>query len=150
MLFRLNNNIMIIKFVIYGLLGLLTEIFFTGIGSLISKDFTLVGHTYIWMFFIYGLAVFLEKIHDIIRHKNILIRGGIWSVVIFSIEFVTGFLLDKIIGICPWDYSGNSPYTVFGYIRLDYLPFWFVLGLLFERVHDYLDNYLLILKKTPK
>ncbi|MBS4539782.1 hypothetical protein GOQ27_15010 [Clostridium sp. D2Q-11] len=141
---------MIIKFVMYGLIGLLIEVFFTGIGSLISNDFTLIGHTYIWMFFIYGSAVFLERIHDIIRDKNFIIRGGVWSVIIFSIEFVTGFLLHKIIGVCPWDYSGNSPYTILGYIRLDYLPFWFVLGLLFEQLHDYIDNFMITLKETPK
>ncbi|MBS4536065.1 hypothetical protein GOQ29_10610 [Clostridium sp. D2Q-14] len=142
---------MLIKFIVYGLLGLLIEIFFTGIMSLIkSKDFTLIGHTYIWMFFIYGSAVFLEKIHDTIRNKNFIIRGGIWSLVIFVIEFITGFLLEKIIGICPWDYSGNSPYTILGYIRLDYLPYWFILGLLFEKVHDYIENSIPILKKTLK
>lgn len=139
---------MILKFFIYGFLGLIVEIFFTGIHSFISRDFTLIGHTYIWMIFIYGSGVFLEKIHDVIREKNIIIRGGIWVVVILSIEFITGILLKNLIGIIPWDYSGSSPYAVFGVIRLDYIPYWFILGLIFEKLHDFLDNFIFKLKMT--
>lgn len=139
---------MLIKFILYGFLGLLIEIFFTGINSFLNGDFTLSSHTYIWMFFIYGLAVFLEYIHNFIRDKNILIRGGIWAVLIFSIEFFTGFLLKLIIGKCPWDYTDNSNFTLYGYIRFDYFPFWFLLGLIFEKIHDFIDKEIYINKRT--
>lgn len=140
---------MIIKFFIYGFLGLLVEIFFTGIHSFVSNDYTLIGHTYIWMIFIYGWGALLEKIHDLIRDKNFILRGGIWVVLILSIEFITGILLKKLIGICPWDYTGSSPYQVMGVIRLDYIPYWFVLGLIFEKIHDSLDAFIFKLKMTP-
>lgn len=137
------NNIMI-HFIIYGLSGLLLEILWTGLSSLISGDFALTGHTYIWMFFIYGLAIFFESIHDKIRRYNFLIRGFIWVFLIYLIEFTSGFILDILIGYCPWDYKKSTSLTFFGYIRLDYFPAWFVVGLIFEKYHDFLDNKIMI------
>ncbi|NLG32902.1 MAG: hypothetical protein GX550_05215, partial [Syntrophomonadaceae bacterium] len=58
---------------------------------------------------------------------------------IFTIEYLTGWLLSVIIGVCPWDYSGLTRYSVDGFIRLDFFPVWFTAGLIFERIHDYLD-----------
>lgn len=131
---------MLIHFVIYGLLGILMEVFWTGIHSLISGNFNLIGQTSIWMFFIYGSAVFLEPIHNKLRRKSIIIRGIVWVILIYTIEFTTGFLLDQLIGSCPWDYSNSTNYTIKGYIRFDFIPVWFVVGLIFEKVHDFLDK----------
>lgn len=131
---------MITHYIIYGLAGLLIEILWTGIGSLFLGNYALTGHTYIWMFFIYGLGVFLEPIHDKIREYNILIRGFIWVFLIYIIEYSTGYLLQILIGYCPWDYSTQTRYHLNGFIRFDYFPAWFVVGLLFERFHDYLDK----------
>ncbi len=109
-------------------------------GSLLIGNYALTSTTYLWMFFIYGLAVFFEPIHDRIRSENFLIRGFVWVFLIYAIEFSTGFLLEKIIGYCPWDYSNSTAYTFFGYIRLDYFPAWFIAGMLFERFHNYMDR----------
>lgn len=130
---------MVIRLIVYGLIGFLTEVIFTGMGSLISGSWYLTGYTYLWMFPIYAMAIFLEPLHDRIRTAPWLIRGFIYVSVIFIIEFFAGFLLNMLIGFCPWDYTGLSSYSVGGYIRLDFLPFWFVAGLLFERLHDFLD-----------
>ena len=35
--------------------------------------------------------------------------------------------------MCPWDYS-HTPFHYKGIIRMDYLPVWFVTGLLFEKI----------------
>lgn len=126
------------KFIFYGLIGWCIEVIWTGLGSLIKGDVTLTSRTYIWMFFIYGLAVFLERVHDRIRHAPILIRGGIYTLLIFFIEYSTGWFLRLVLGACPWDYS-NSAYSINGIIRLDYAPAWFFAGLLFEKIHDWLD-----------
>jgi uncharacterized membrane protein len=62
-------------------------------------------------------------------------------VVIFFLEYTTGFILDVLIGSCPWNYANNTPFsTVSGYVRLDYAPAWFGAGLFFEKVHDYLKR----------
>lgn len=123
------------RFVLYALSGWCMEVVFTGIGSLLRGDPTLTSKTYIWMFFIYGLAIVLEPIHNRIRSLPVIVRGVIYMVLIFATEYLTGFLLYKLIGQCPWDYSG-SRFSVNGFIRLDYIPAWFAVGLLFERLHD--------------
>jgi uncharacterized membrane protein len=127
------------RFLIYGLIGWCVEVFWTGFGSLFNGDIKMTGWTYIWMFPIYGLAVFLEPIHNRIRNWPVIVRGGVYTLLIFFIEYSTGILLRNLLGVCPWDYS-YSPFSVDGIIRLDYAPAWFVAGLLFEKIHDFLVN----------
>lgn len=133
---------MLTHYIIYGLLGMLMEIFWTGMHSLLSGNLNLISKTSIWMFFIYGSAVFLEPIHSKIRRNNIFVRGTLWVFLIFAIEFISGFFLKQVIGSCPWDYSYSTKYTLGGYIRFDYFPAWFIVGLIFEKVHDFLDKKL--------
>lgn len=113
------------------------EIFWTGLGSLLRGDIKLQGRTYLWMFPIYGLAILLEPLHNAIRHWPVLARGSIYALCILFAEYTSGWLLHTSVGVCPWDYSG-TPLSLRGYIRLDYAPAWFVAGLLFEKLHDYL------------
>ncbi len=130
---------MLIRYVIYGLLGWSMEIIWTGIHSLLNGDVKLQGTTYLWMLPIYGLAVFLEPLHDKIRHLPWIVRGGIWSVIILVLEYITGWIIQGIVGTSPWDYSGAT-YNIKGLIRLDYIPVWFVVGLIYEKLHDILHH----------
>lgn len=128
-----QTNTMLIRYFIYGLLGWNLEILWTGLGSLLHGSPNMMGHTSLWMFFIYGLAAFiLEPIHNKIAGWRWIWRGLIWVAVIFAIEFLAGMLL-RFMGIQAWFYEG--PAAVMGVIRLDYAPAWFAAGLLFERVH---------------
>lgn len=131
--------IMIERFIIYGLAGWCMEIIWTGIGSFLDGDIYLNARTYIWMFPIYGLAILFEPIHDRIRAWPVIIRGGVYTLLIFIIEYLAGWTLQNIIGVCPWDY-GDSTFSIDGFIRLDYAPAWFVAGLIFERIHDLLNS----------
>lgn len=142
----MNKKIYLYKYAIYGSLGICLEIFWTGFRSLMNQDYTMEGRTYIWMFFIYGLAVFLEPIHDRIRDQNFILRGFLYMVLIFITEFFTGLLLRTIIGKCPWNYTGNG--SINGLITLSFIPLWFGLGLLLEKVHDFLDFLYLIKDKN--
>lgn len=128
-----HNNYMITRYIIYGFLGWNMEIIWTGLGTLSSGSKDLMGHTSVWMFFIYGTAVFLEPIHKAIGNLNWFLRGCIWTCVIFIIEFVCGMILASV-GIYAWQY--NCAASIMGVIRLDYAPLWFAVGLIFERVHD--------------
>lgn len=127
------------RFLIYGFAGWCTEVFWTGLGSLIKGDVRLRGWTYIWMFPIYGLAVFLEPIHNRIKDWPIAVRGSVYTILIFFVEYTSGWLLKLMTGVCPWDYSGCR-FSINGFIRLDYAPAWFTAGLLFERLHLYLTS----------
>jgi len=129
------------RFVVYGLLGWCLEIFWTGLNSLLKGDIKLIGFSSIWMFLIYGLAaIFLETIHNKIRKSPLIERGIIYTLIIFFIEFTTGWILNFTMKACPWDY-GSGPLAINGLIRLDFVPVWFAAGLLFEKIHDTLIKF---------
>ena len=128
-----------IRFCIYGLFGWCWEVAWTAARDKISgkqKDWRLLGHSYLWMFPIYGLLAPLgEPIHDALRPHFWLWRGLVYLAGIWAVEYVAGWALRKLTGKCPWDYShlrGN----IQGIITLEYAPVWFVFGLAFERIHD--------------
>jgi len=139
------ENIKLRRYTIYGLLGICSEIFWTGLESLLSSDYTMEGKTYIWMFFIYGLGVLLEPVHNKIRGRNILFRGVIYMLIIFCIELITGLLLKSFLGVCPWNYTDRQ--SLFGIITPSFIPVWFSVGLIFEKVHDLLDAIAYSIKK---
>lgn len=115
-----------------GLTGWCMEIIFTSLDALRHRDKTLTGHTSIWMFPIYGCAALLAPISRLLQKKSVLTRGLTYMSLIFSTEYITGKLL-SLKGLCPWDYR-NSRWNIDRVIRLDYAPYWFGAGLLFERL----------------
>lgn len=128
-----------VHFIIYGLLGWCLEIIWTGLSSLLSGDICLTAKTYLWMFPIYGLAILFEPLHDVIRFWPTWMRGFVWMLLCFAVEYLTGWMLQATLGTIPWDYS-RAALNIHGLIRLDYAPAWFVAGLLFEKIHDWLDR----------
>ncbi len=132
--------------VAFGCLGITVEIFFTAFYYAFQQikkkepiNYSMMGDSYIWMFFIYGFAGFLFYLgFDKIAHLPIVARLLIYLLFIYGIEYITGWLLEKLIGKCPWEY--HHPWAVHGYIRLDYAPFWLVFGLLIETAYCILDS----------
>jgi uncharacterized membrane protein len=135
---------MLVRFILYGLLGWIAEILFTGSYSMLSGSVKLSGQTYLWMFPIYGLAVFLEPMRKQMRTMPWPVRGTIWAGTFFIIEYLSGWLLRAAIGVCPWDYSQAGSLALDGLIRLDYFPVWFTAGLIYERLCDFLVRAQLI------
>ena len=130
---------MLIRYILYGLGGWCGEVIFTALtDSLPKRDWRLVGTTYLWMFPIYGLlAVFYEPIHDLIRDLPVLVRALFWAVGFTAVELVTGWLIARVTGLCPWDYS-EKRFAINAYIRWDFFPVWAIIGLALEPVHDFL------------
>ena len=124
---------MIIRFIIYGAVGCLMEVFFTGLCALKSKNFKLSSSTSLWMFFIYGMVVFLEPLFRLTSPLHFLLRGLIYASFILLGEFITGSLLKRA-DLCPWDYS-HSRFNVKGVVRFDYVPVWVLAGLVFEQLY---------------
>ena len=122
------------NFMIFGVLGWCAEILWTGFCSFLMGDASLTAQTYLWMFPIYGLAgMCMPLFLAFRRYCPLWQRVGVYVFAIFTVEFITGWLLQVMTGICPWDY-GESFFSVRGFIRLDYAPLWAILGLFFERV----------------
>ena len=115
-----------------GLAGWCLEILFTSMDALRRRDMTLKGQTSLWMFPIYGSAAILSPVSRLLRGKSALTRGLTYMSLIFSAEYLTGrFLSGK--KICPWDYR-RSRWNIGRVIRLDFAPYWFFVGLLYEQL----------------
>lgn len=115
-----------------GLTGWYLEIIFTAMGSFQKRDMTLMGQTSLWMFPIYGSACLLHPLFKCIKKFSFVIRGCIYALCIFTVEFLTGRFLDQH-KFCPWNYE-RSRWHIQKVIRLDYFPNWFLAGLLFEHL----------------
>ncbi len=120
------------NFITCGLAGWCLEIFWTCLDSWRKKDPKIKGTTSAWMFPIYGCAALLKPLCLMLRAFPAAIRGTLYSIAIFSAEYVSGNYLSRQ-GRCPWDYS-RSRFHINGLIRLDYFFVWLFAGLLFERL----------------
>ena len=116
-----------------GLMGWGLECLWTGCGSLCAgKDKKMHCETSMWMFPIYGMAVFLIPVYQKIKEWPTILRGIVYGFCIIGTEFITGTIL-KFFHVCPWDYTGKL-LSFHGIIRLDYFPFWFAVGLIYEQL----------------
>lgn len=120
------------NFLLCGSVGWCLEIFWTGFHALLSGEPTMTGKTSLLMFPIYGCAALIGPVYQRISALPVFLRGCIYTTGIYAAEFSSGSFL-KHFHMCPWDYS-HSPYHYKGVIRLDYMPVWFVTGLLFEQL----------------
>lgn len=122
-----------------GLIGWCLECGWTGLLSLLERDKSLTCRTSLWMLPIYGLAAFLLPISKKFKNKNILLRGGLYTLGIYFAEFTFGSILKKL-NACPWDYSMEK-FHYKGLIRFDFAPLWFLVGLLYEKYLTWQSNY---------
>lgn len=127
-----------LRFGLYGCLGWSAEIVWTAITSS-ERNKELRGHSYLWMFPIYGLlALLYDPFHHLVSHFHLPLRGTLYGACFLLVEYMTAWLLEIALGCVPWDYRRSAPghrWNVKGYIRLDYLPVWALAGLLLEPVH---------------
>lgn len=120
------------NFIKCGLTGWCLEIIFTAMDALRRRDMSLKGHTSLWMFPIYGCAALFSPVSRLLSTKPAWLRGLTYTGMIFSMEYLAGQALAKHKS-CPWDYH-RSRWNVGRVIRLDFAPYWFGAGLLFERI----------------
>ncbi|WP_338031809.1 putative ABC transporter permease [Desulfosporosinus fructosivorans] len=126
------------RFLIYGILGLILEVIYTGLASLLKGDFRMQGFTFLVMMPIYGLSIFLEPLHNYLRPFPWWTRGLVYLATIWMIEYSSGVILAEALGDCPWQYCDRL--SISGYITLRMAPEWFLAGLGFEVLHDFLDE----------
>jgi hypothetical protein len=112
----------------FGCLGICTEIFFVAFMNLINNEpfcneplWSLTGKTYVWMFPIYALIPILGGLlFRYFRPYPLLLRLLGYTLLIFTVESIAGFLLDQLTGKCPWEYTKG--WHIMGYIQLEYTP----------------------------
>jgi uncharacterized membrane protein len=125
------------------MIGWCCEVFFTGLHSaIIERNVKATGTTYLYMLPIYGSTMFgFEKFREILVLASLplAVRVLFYLILIYAVEYSSGWLLRKITGHCPWQYP-KGKWVVDGLIRLDYLPFWFAAVWMIEPIIDWLSK----------
>jgi uncharacterized membrane protein len=136
----------LLRFLIFALIGLLMEVFFGALGGLIRGHYNLHGGTSPWMMIDYGLlGIVTMPLARPMMRKGIplVLRAVIYMLGIYLVEFVSGWIFD-LCNIEIWDYS-NKAYNLYGYITLMYAPYWYALGLGVEYLYKKVDAMALVL-----
>lgn len=115
-----------------GVAGWCIEVLWTGLCNMKNHDRRLSCNTSLIMFPIYGMAFLIKPVSKKISRHNTLLRGSLYTAMIYTAEYLSGHFLKKH-DMCPWDYS-ESTFNINGIIRLDYAPAWFSVGLIYEKL----------------
>ncbi len=131
----------LLRVLLFALLGLLIEVFFTsGAGLALKGNWNLRGCTSPWMMPVYGmLGICVNPISGAFKAVKIpfLARAVLYMALIFFVEYISGVVF-KLLGLRVWDYSDHA-YNLHGHITLLYAPFWLFLGLWVEYLHNKVD-----------
>lgn len=133
--FLLTLKTMAKNFIKCGIIGWCMEITFTALGALRRREPSLMGQTSLFMFPIYGAAALFKPLFAFLKNCPVFVRGTIYALSIFGAEYTSGNLLTKH-DLCPWNYNRHH-WHINGLIRMDFFPFWFLAGLLFEKILTY-------------
>ena len=144
-----------VYFIIFAVFGVAHEVFWNGIiDSLKLKNPRLKGQSSVWMFFVYGGVFFIIYfVTYFFLEYPWWFRGILYTFLILSWEYLSGFTIKKLVGIAPWDYSTDKSsdgiaskkrFHLHGLICLEYIPIWFAEGLIAEKIFLFLQNHLLV------
>lgn len=119
---------------LYGMHGVVVEVVFWAVWMLVATgDTALHGCSHVWAFLIYSVFLWMiDLLSDQLEVYPMVLRGGLYMILIYVWEFVTGKILKVTFG-CPWDYSEYSTYHVDGLVNFEYAPFWLIGSLLAEK-----------------
>jgi len=132
---------MLLRVLLFALLGLVFEVFFTDLGALLRGKIGRNGNTSLLMMLDYGLlGLCLGPITEALKRRRVplALRAVVYMLGIFFVEYTSGRLFTAC-GWTIWDYSGLK-WNLHGQITLLFAPIWFCLGLgaefLYRRVDD--------------
>ena len=124
------------------LAGITMEVCWTSILNFIkTKNPRLTGETYLWMFPIYAVVPFIYIfVLSQFQTANIFLKGIIYMTGFYLLEFITGYLIKKAVGVSPWNYEDFSikifgkkyKSNLKGLICLEYAPIWYLCGIIGE------------------
>ena len=126
--------------------GIAIEVVFTAFYALFTQTplcgkplAAMAGTSYAWMAFIYGLIPIIGILfHDKAKPIPVWFRLPLYVLIIYVIEFTSGYLLQLITGDCPWHYT--TGWNIMGLIRLDYFPAWLVFAWLVEQIYIFMNT----------
>ena len=96
------------------------------------------GYTHPSMLVVGGLCgVLIGLINNIAPNKKLYKQCLISMVIVTSVEFIAGYILNIKMGLNIWDYS-DLPFNFMGQISLLFSVFWFFLSIIAIWLDDYL------------
>lgn len=138
------GGVMLIKFILFGLAGILASLTFTAIRDAIrNRDFGFTGQASLILFPAYGLIALIYPMIAIHVGKYPWYgRGVIYMLAFYVLQYGVGFGLSKL-ELCPWSYSGNG--SLGGLIRIADAPVWFAAGLAIEYAYPHIKTMATVL-----
>ncbi len=148
---------LILKFFIYGCMGMVLEIFFTNfarmaslvpgigkiVGSFVNMSFPagipnpmpfpwrfMFAYSSLWMILVYGSGIYsIEILYFYLKKLSIFLRAACYAVAVMLIEFIWGWIFRLILGDFIWRYD-------YGLITTtpSILPYWLFAGVAAEFV----------------
>lgn len=107
------------------------------------------GHSHWTMFLLGGLCfILIGGLNNYIPWEMSIIKQGvIGALIVTSLEFIFGLILNLYLNLGIWDYS-NMPFNILGQICLPFSIAWFFLSLVAIFVDDWL-RYVLFKEEKP-
>ena len=130
----------LLRVVLFALLGLVFEVFFTDLGALLHGKIGRNGNTSLLMMRDYGiLGVAVQPIAEALKRRRVplALRAAIYMLGIFFVEYTSGRLFTAC-GWTIWDYSALK-WNLHGQITLLYAPVWYGVGLSAEFLYRRVD-----------
>lgn len=109
------------------------------------------GRSHYTMFIIGGICFLLVgSLNEVIKKPmSLLTQGIIGAIMITTVEFITGCIVNLYLHWNVWDYS-NMPFNVLGQICLPFTLAWVALAIVCVVVNDALLVFFDIRKELPK
>lgn len=116
----------------------------------VSLELLFRGRSHISMFILGGFCfVLIGGINNYISWEmSLILQMIIGAVVITTLEFITGYIVNIKLGLNVWDYS-NQPFNIMGQICLSFSFLWMLISLIAIVLDDYL-RYWIFKEKKPK
>lgn len=116
----------------------------------VSLELLFRGRSHISMFILGGLCfVTVGGINNYISWEMpLILQMLIGAVIITTLEFITGYIVNIKLGLNVWDYS-NQPFNIMGQICLLFSFLWLLISLIAIVLDDYL-RYWIFKEKKPK
>ncbi len=131
----------ILLFAIYSFSGWIIE---TAYRSFTQRRFVNAGFLYGSFVPLYGFGgIFLILLEQLVHPLPLYLKLPAYGMLLTAIEYVTGFLLEKIYGLKLWDYSKNR-FNIRGRVCLSFSAAWTLLALAFlQLIHPAVSKALL-------
>ena len=127
---------MLIRFVIFGILGLVASLVVgTAKKSIAARRMEWTAETSLALFPLVGLIAFAYPLVAVrVSGMPWYGRGIVYTAVFFIVQYAIGFALTKL-NRCPWSYQGKG--SLGGLVQLADAPVWFAAGMGVEHIYPW-------------